>query len=125
MNVAVGGTNHYFPNEVDADIVFIKNIDNVVVEEYVEEIAYYKKVLAGKLLWIQKKIFTYLSVMDKESISLEMINQIKSFLWNELNIKEAPNDAESIFNILNKNISGRLESTLPDTCDIYALAILY
>ena len=89
-------------NEVDADIIFIKNIDNVVVEEYVEEIAYYKKVLAGKLLWIQKKIFTYLSVMDKESISLEMINQIKSFLWNELNIKEAPNDAESIFNILNK-----------------------
>lgn len=89
-------------NEVDADIVFIKNIDNVVVKEYVEEIAHYKKVLAGKLLWIQKKIFTYLRVMDKESISLEMINEIKSFLWNELNIKEAPNDTESIFNILNK-----------------------
>ena len=89
-------------NEVDADIVFIKNIDNVVVEEYVEEIAHYKKVLAGKLLWIQKKIFTYLRLIDKESISLEMINEIKSFLWNELNIKEAPNDAESIFNILNK-----------------------
>ena len=89
-------------NEVDADIVFIKNIDNVVVEEYVEEIAHYKKVLAGKLLWLQKKIFTYLRLIDKESISLEMINEIKLFLWNELSIKEAPNDAESIFNILNK-----------------------
>ena len=89
-------------NEVDADIIFIKNIDNVVVEEYVEEIAHYKKVLGGKLLWIQNKVFAYLTVLDKEEVSLEMMNEIKSFLWNELNIKEVPNNAGSIFNILNK-----------------------
>ena len=89
-------------NEVDADIIFIKNIDNVVAEEYVEEIAYYKKVLGGKLLWIQKKVFSYLRLLEKEAISQELINEIKSFLWNELNIKEAPMDAESITQILNK-----------------------
>ena len=89
-------------NEVDADVIFIKNIDNVVAEEYVEEIAHSKKVLGGKLLWIQKKVFAYLSLLEKEEVSQELINEIKSFLWNELNIKEAPTDAESIFNILNK-----------------------
>ena len=89
-------------NEVNADIIFIKNIDNVVAEKYVEEIAYYKKMLAGKLLWIQKKVFSYLRTLEIEDVSQEKINEIKSFLWNELNIKEAPNDVASIFEILNK-----------------------
>ncbi len=89
-------------NEVDADVIFIKNIDNVVAEEFVEEIAYYKKVLAGKLLWIQKKVFTYLRLLENEEVSSEKIKEIISFLWNELNIKESPNDPEAIFQILNK-----------------------
>src|SRR5690606_27545189 len=41
-------------NEIEADIIFIKNIDNVVSEKFVEKIAFHKKVLAGKLLSLQK-----------------------------------------------------------------------
>ncbi|MEM9686973.1 MAG: DUF4301 family protein, partial [Bacteroidota bacterium] len=37
-------------NDQDADLIFIKNIDNVAVVSYAEEISFYKKVLAGKLL---------------------------------------------------------------------------
>ena len=91
-------------NEVDADIIFIKNIDNVAAEEYVEEIAYYKKVLAGKLLWIQEKAFLYLKEVLKEEVSQDKINEIKSFLWNELNIKESPSDPKLIAVILDRPI---------------------
>jgi len=91
-------------NDVDADIIFIKNIDNVAVEEYVEEIAYHKKVLAGKLLWIQEKAFSFLKEALKEDVSQEKINEMKSFLWNELNIKESPNDPSLIARILDRPI---------------------
>jgi hypothetical protein len=76
-------------NEIDADIVFIKNIDNVVAEQYVDEVAYYKKVLGGKLLWLQKKIFSYLVLLDKKNTSTEKLNEMKSFLRDELNNRES------------------------------------
>ena len=100
-------------NQVDADIIFIKNIDNVVVEEYVEEIGYYKKLIAGKLLWLQKKIFQYLKRIHKEDLSIETINEVKSFLWNELNIKDLPNDIYEIERLLNRplRICGVVKNT--------------
>ena len=91
-------------NDVDADIIFIKNIDNVAAEEYVEKIANFKKVLAGKLLWIQDKTFLYLKEVLKNEVSQEKINEIKSFLWNELNIKESPSDPNLIARLLNRPI---------------------
>ncbi len=91
-------------NDIDADIIFIKNIDNVAVEEYVEGIAYYKKVLAGKLLWIQEKVFSYLKQIKNEDISIETLNEIRSFLWNELNIKESPREPYLISQLLNRPI---------------------
>ena len=89
-------------NNVDADIIFIKNIDNVVVEAYVEQISYYKKVLAGKLLWLQEKIFSYLKMLINNEFSIEKIKEIKKFLWNELNIKDAPVEASLLIDILNR-----------------------
>jgi len=91
-------------NEVDADVIFIKNIDNVVAEEYVEPIAYYKKVLAGKMLWLQKKVFSYIKVLQNSELSPELSAEIKSFLWNELNIKDIEIEKETILNVLNRPI---------------------
>lgn len=89
-------------NDLDADLIFIKNIDNVISEEYITEIAHYKKVLGGKLIWLQEKIFTYLKLLLKEEVSQETIAEIKTFLWNELNIKNTPNNAALIAEILNR-----------------------
>ena len=36
-------------NDLDADLIYIKNIDNVVVRKYQDEVSGFKKVLAGKL----------------------------------------------------------------------------
>lgn len=91
-------------NDIDADLIFIKNIDNVVTEDYVESVAFYKKVLAGKLLWLQGKIFHYLRILSEEKPNEEQMKEIKSFLWNELNIKEISYDSTAFFSLLNRPI---------------------
>jgi hypothetical protein len=91
-------------NEVDADIIFIKNIDNVVAEEYVETIAHYKKLLAGKLIWLQQKIHSYLSQLSTNIGTEEIAKEVRSFLWNELSIKEIPEGIEELKYILNRPI---------------------
>jgi nicotinamide riboside kinase len=71
-------------NALDADIVFIKNIDNVIQNES-EAIALYKKVLAGILIDLQQKIANYLLNLDK--ISENEIVEIEIFLDKKLNNK--------------------------------------
>jgi hypothetical protein len=91
-------------NDIDADVIFIKNIDNVVIEELAENSSFYKKMLAGKLLWIQNKVFGYLRILAENKCDSEWIKEVKSFLWNELNIKDIPDDFERIQDILNRPI---------------------
>ncbi len=47
-------------NEIDADIIFIKNIDNVAHSDFQNETFIYKKVLLALLIEYQKKIFYYI-----------------------------------------------------------------
>lgn len=90
-------------NEVNADIVFIKNIDNVAAREFVDEIATYKRILAGKLLDLQAKIFGFLNDLEKE-VSLEKVKEIQSFIWKELEVKELPGGIVAIQEFLNRPI---------------------
>lgn len=71
-------------NELQADIVFIKNIDNVVIEAQVEEVAKYKKVLAGKLLELQERCFKFLNDLETENPSEAQIGKVSEFLKKEL-----------------------------------------
>ena len=73
-------------NDLVADVVFIKNIDNVVKSSEVNKMAGYKKMLGGKLLLLQKKSFEYLRSLDSEEISDEKLDEIKSFLNNKLSL---------------------------------------
>tara|TARA_B100001146_G_scaffold225185_1_gene247419 strand:+ start:9990 stop:11519 length:1530 start_codon:yes stop_codon:yes gene_type:complete len=91
-------------NEIDADIIFIKNIDNVAAAEYVEEIAAQKKMLAGKLLWIQQKCFDYIKTIKKGEITESLRSEIKTFLWQQLNIKEMPVHLKDVVSLLHRPI---------------------
>jgi predicted RNase H-like HicB family nuclease len=46
-------------NGIHADLVFVKNIDNVITEDQLESTIIYKKALAGYLLYLQEKSFDY------------------------------------------------------------------
>lgn len=74
-------------NDLTADIIFIKNIDNVVTYKYKDEVAKYKKVLAGILLNVQEQVFKYLNVLGETNVSEEQLIEIGEFLVNQLNVK--------------------------------------
>ena len=71
-------------NALNADIVFIKNIDNVI-QNHIEKISFYKKALAGILLELQKEVFYYLNLM--ESLIEFDLNEIITFCKNKLNVE--------------------------------------
>lgn len=56
-------------NKIEADIIFIKNIDNVVLEKNLELLSLYKKALAGLLLTIQENVFLLLRELDQHGCS--------------------------------------------------------
>ena len=51
-------------NEIDADVIFIKNIDNVVPDRLKPETVEWKQVIAGVLVTLQKQAFEYLRLLD-------------------------------------------------------------
>ena len=73
-------------NAINADLIFVKNIDNVVVEQYRPIVAKYKKVLAGKLLYLQQQCFRYLRELHEEEVSKKLIVEISYFLANEMQV---------------------------------------
>lgn len=51
-------------NEIEADVIFIKNIDNVVPDRLKPETVEWKQVIAGILVTLQQKTFEYLRKLD-------------------------------------------------------------
>lgn len=75
-------------NDVTADVVFIKNIDNVVPRTLRETTIHYKKVLGGILVTVQKKIGKYLTALNaKETISESLLSEMLQFVENTLFVK--------------------------------------
>ncbi|TPV34656.1 DUF4301 family protein [Paucihalobacter ruber] len=73
-------------NDLDADVIFIKNIDNVVTYKYKHQVALYKKVLAGILLELQGQIFDYQRLLEQPHLNENQLNAIAEFLQNKLNV---------------------------------------
>ena len=76
-------------NDIAADVVFIKNIDNVVPDRLKEETVRYKQVLAGLLVTLQKQCFQYLNLLDKGSYTENELQEMTLFLENQLFVRNA------------------------------------
>ncbi|MFN3967639.1 DUF4301 family protein [Flavobacterium sp.] len=72
-------------NNLDADVIFIKNIDNVI-QNHIEEITLYKKGLAGILLDLQEQVFQILKAIDNKDLKEENIATTIDFMKQKLNI---------------------------------------
>lgn len=92
-------------NDLNSDIIFIKNIDNISHQNHIEETIKYKQILAGKLLKLQEKIFHYLSLLSQNSTSIDL-NEIADFLSENffLKIQKENRNKEYLFNLLNRPI---------------------
>lgn len=73
-------------NALDADIIFVKNIDNVVVHKYELEVAKSKKMLAGLLIEVKEQAFKYAKALDDKELSDNDIVEIAEFLISKMNV---------------------------------------
>ena len=65
-------------NDIDADVVFIKNIDNVVPDRLKGDTVTYKQLLAGVLVKLQAEAFAMLRKLDEGATEAEMQEML---LW--------------------------------------------
>ena len=76
-------------NDLDADVIFIKNIDNVVPDRLKDETVAYKKLIAGVLVTLQKKAFEYLELLDGGQYTHEQLEEIIKFVQTDLCCRKA------------------------------------
>ncbi len=87
---------------IDADIVFIKNIDNVVPDRLKGDTVTYKKLLAGLAVTLQYRVFGCLQALEASNPDATMLQEIKSFLQNEFGIKNLKGTVEELKAKLNR-----------------------
>lgn len=73
-------------NDTKAEMVFIKNIDNVIPDKLKSTSILYKKVIGGYLIKIQDKVNEYLNILEKQDIESSKLNEIRDFAEKELYI---------------------------------------
>jgi hypothetical protein len=81
-------------NDLDADLIFIKNIDNVVPDHLKKTTIDYKKALAGVLLNLQEQIFYYQKILHENlpaSLESAFYAEAANFLENVLSVSPPNN----------------------------------
>ena len=74
-------------NELDADVIFVKNIDNVVPDNLKPITIKFKQIIGGVLVSLQQKIFSYLQVLEGGKYTHEQLMDMLYFLQNKLYVK--------------------------------------
>ena len=93
-------------NDIDADVLVIKNIDNVVKESLLDETIRWKKILVGKSTELQAKVFAYLKKMDElnDNLPCELVAEIKGFLADEFCVAVPEMPSEELVKVLRKKL---------------------
>lgn len=71
-------------NDIEADVVFVKNIDNVVPDRLKDDTVRYKQLLAGVLVSLQEKAFAYLRKLDSGKYTMDDLREMLQFVQKEL-----------------------------------------
>ena len=74
-------------DEQDADLLFIKNIDNVVVRDQLETIAHWKEILGGLLVELQREVFNYIGILESGELHADQLLGIREYLEAHLNVR--------------------------------------
>lgn len=89
-------------NDIDASIIFVKNIDNVTTDALRADTVLYKKTLAGLLLELQAQTFAQLAALKSGSADL---TAVADFIQNKLCVKLPENyDAALLEKLLSRPI---------------------
>lgn len=83
-------------NELKHDIIFIKNIDNIVPDKLKEPTYEYKKALGGLLISLKQQIDSYLDLIE-EGLKETDLDEVVSFCRKDLMIQLPDNYADETF----------------------------
>lgn len=97
-------------NNLNADFIFIRNIDNVALQPLWEKIIPYNKMMGGLAMQIQEEIFASIRQLKVSNINISNIAKVQAFCSEELNIdfpkkfkKQSPKDKRQfLLSILNR-----------------------
>ena len=73
--------------QAGTDVIFIKNIDNVVPDRLKPDTVRYKRLLAGVLVDVQQKAFKYLELLESGRYTPEQVREIIQFVQKRLHCK--------------------------------------
>ena len=73
-------------NGIDGDIIFLKNIDNIVPDRLKASTVLHKKILGGYLVSLQRKIFADLVRLDEGRADKEDLGDMAAFCRDQLHI---------------------------------------
>lgn len=76
-------------NDMDADVIFIKNVDNVTPDNLRQPTIVYKKLIAGILVSVQRRIFEYLKTIESGQYTHDQIEEMIHFLHDTLYIRNS------------------------------------
>jgi hypothetical protein len=65
--------------KLDADFIYVKNIDNIAPGKLLRKILPYKKMLGGLALKIQQEIFSFLRKMEADKIDSAQVKKIRDY----------------------------------------------
>jgi hypothetical protein len=71
-------------NETEADLIFIKNIDNIVPDNLKSTTILYKKLLGGYLLFVKEVITSYLVRLTEKRVSATELTEMIGFTREKL-----------------------------------------
>lgn len=75
-------------NDIDAAVVFIKNIDNVVPDAHRDATVKWKKILAGKLIEIHDTIAACVAELRSGNSTIERQREMIAFLHDTLQVRD-------------------------------------
>jgi hypothetical protein len=73
-------------NGTGGDIIYLKNIDNIVPDRLKPVTIFYKKVLGGYLIYLQNEIFRCLRYLEKAELDEKTLQELKLFCEKRLNL---------------------------------------
>src|SRR5690606_5110108 len=73
--------------DIDADIIFIKNIDNVTLDQRRSDTILYKKLLTSLLITYQNRCFEFLKILESSAVSEKDLHAIELYAKEHLNIE--------------------------------------
>ena len=80
-------------DKLDADVIFVKNIDNVTTDERKADTVTFKKVLAGELLRLQSRTFELLRALERGE---DVVAEAAEFITNDLCCKLPENPSRDL-----------------------------